>query len=63
MFRLSEWIELMKKEYRMPLTGDKKPDDFVPSDKLTPELRKQMEEIDKQFPPDKKEEKEEKKNG
>ncbi len=41
----------------MPLTGDKKPDDFVPSDKLTPELRKQMEEIDKQFPPDKKEEK------
>lgn len=50
----------------MPLTGDRKPDNFVPSDKLTPEMRKQMEEIDKQYPPDKKEEKKEekeKKNG
>ncbi len=31
-----------------PHTGDRKPDDFVPDDHMSPELRKQLEEMDKE---------------
>lgn len=44
----------------MPLHGDKKPDNWVPPDKATPELKKQLKEAAEKYPEDKKEEK---KNG
>lgn len=51
---------LKHKEDEMPLHGDKKPDNWVPPDKATPELKKQLKEAAEKYPEDKKEEK---KNG
>jgi hypothetical protein len=40
-----------------PLTGDKKPEDFVPDDHSSEAMRKELEELDKKFPKDEEKEK------